>query len=87
MAVLRISGIVRVCLGILAKFKRIRRWLVAPVLPTHEKRSGDKRVESRFTLRLDEGSIPSSSTMYFRTNSENSRQTSDYQAVPRFYYV
>ena len=62
MAVLRISGIVRVCLGILAKFKRIRRWLVAPVLPTHEKRSGDKRVESRFTLRLDEGSIPSSST-------------------------
>lgn len=33
------------------------------------------------------GTSPSSSTMYFRTKSENSRQTSDYQIVPRFFRV
>lgn len=56
-----------------------------PGLTSDENQSATTHVESTLVPRLDEGSNPSSSTMYFRTKSENSRQTSDYQIVPRFF--
>ena len=59
--------------------------LVVYGLPHHENKAKTKHVESTLVPRLDEGSNPSSSTMYFRTKSENSRQTSDYQVVPSFF--
>ena len=44
---------------------RIRRRLVASVLPPHENQGEDKRVESILLPRLDAGSTPVSSTIFF----------------------
>ena len=46
----------------LDEIQGIRLRLVAWVLPQHENQSQDKRVESVWFPRLDEGSTPSSST-------------------------
>ena len=59
--------------------------MVVSILLPDENQVETKHVESSLVPRLDEGSNPSISTMYIRTKSENSRQTSDYQVVPRFF--
>ena len=58
---------------------------MASVLSVPDNQSEDKHVESSLVPRLDEGSNPSSSTMYFRTKSDKTSKTSDYQIVPRFF--
>ena len=50
-------------LAVLMKFQRIRHRLVASVLSLLENLSEDKHVESTLFPRLDEGSIPSCSTL------------------------
>ena len=64
--------------------QRIRLRLVVSCLFQLENQEETKHVESSLVPRLDEGSSPSSSTMYYRTNSDLTRQTSDYQVVPGF---
>ncbi len=58
-----------------------------PDLPQLENQPVTTHVESILIPRLDEGSSPSSSTMYYRTKSDSTRQTSDYQVVPGFSFI
>ena len=64
-------------LGRLPKIQRIRLWLVVFSLLQHENQVKTKHVESALVPRLDEGSTPSSSTMYTGHSPADTRQNQD----------
>ena len=72
----------------MAKIKGLRLWLVASCLPLPYNLNEDKHVESSSVPRLDEGSIPSSSTFNGvispRNNKKGIDNLIDYQCLSSF---